>query len=115
MYIRKADILWNMNHSFLIGQRGRKFSFELQQTGRTFLVLSAKDVDHPHLRLGFSPKGVDEVLDTSSDAWQVFSVSTKVRVADCVLGTTEMRAPDVDALKNALAQVRLTFWDSEEL
>lgn len=104
-----------MSHSFLIGQRGRQFSFELEQSGRTFRVLRAQDVDRPHLHLGFSPQGVDEVLDTQSDAWQVFGVSTKVRKDGCVLGTAEMRAHDLDALKHALSRVRLTFWDSEEL
>lgn len=105
-----------MIHSFTLSQRGRMFEFELEQSGRTFKVLRAKDSAAPHLCLGYSPtKGVDEVLDKSSDALQVFNIATRVRVGDCTLGALEMRAPDIETLKLALARVQVLFWDSESI
>ncbi len=102
-------------HTIEIEKSGSRAVFELEQSGRTFKVLSAVVDGRSELSLGFDPASAEEVLDDSSDARQVFNIALRVRSLGCTLALDEMRAPDVETLRMALSKVKLRFWSQEEI
>lgn len=112
---KRAKISTPRRHSLSIATKGAEIHFELEQSGRSFEVLSISVADAPDLRVGFDPAGADEVLDETSDARQVFNIATRIRLDGCVLCNQEMRAPDIETLRSVLARAKFRFWNPEEI
>lgn len=102
-------------HEFSMHTNVGVVSFALLQQGRTFQVECMARDDVPDLNVGFRCGSGVENLDTQSDAYDAFGISTRVRVDGVILGVSEMRAFDIDELRAALKKAKFCSWDHEAI
>jgi hypothetical protein len=91
------------------------FKMTFAQKGRMFALEHFELDGNTDRCLAFDAKGVEN-LDEGSDAWQVFGVSTRVRVdGNVILDNREMRANSFEELEAALRKVKLRTFLPEEI
>jgi hypothetical protein len=103
-------------HAFSLSTNVGLVHFEFVQQGRAFVVQRMERDEAPDYQVGFQSSGPGvENLDTTSDAFNVFDISTKIRTADATLGVFEMRAFDIDSLRAALKKAKFASWNHEAI
>ncbi|KWU19084.1 hypothetical protein [Burkholderia cenocepacia] len=113
---KKTKPVQEVRHEFSLHTNIGIVSIVLNQHGRTFRVERLQRDDEPESCVGFHPSGPGiENLDTTSDAYDVFGISTRIRTADATLGTSEMRAYDIDSLRLILKKVKFASWNHEAI
>lgn len=113
---KKKEAREPLRHAFSLSTNVGLVNFALLQHGRTFQVERMAREDAPDLNVGFRSIGSGvENLDTTSEAYDVFGISTRVRIDGAILGVSEMRAFDVDVLRAVLKKTKFCSWDHEAI
>lgn len=113
---KKKEVREPLRHEFSLNTNVGVVNFALLQQGRTFQVERMVRDDAPDLNVGFRSSGSGvENLDTTSEVYDVFGISTRVRIEGVTLGVSEMRAFDLDELRAVLKKTKFCSWDHEAI
>jgi hypothetical protein len=105
-----------VRHSLKLKTNIGAVHLDLVQIGRSFYVERIESDKPPEFQVGFSPTGLGvENLDQKSDAYDVFGISTRIRIDGVTLGNGEMRAHSIEELTAALKKVQFCRWDHEAI
>lgn len=105
-----------VRHSLKLKTNIGPVELDLLQKGSTFEVERIESLDEPEFQVGFDPDGPGVInLDKSSDAMDVFNISTTIRVDRITLSSLEMRAHSIEELEAALKKVKFRRWNHEEI
>lgn len=109
---KKKDISNIIKHEFKVQTDAGVAKLMLMQRGRVFDVIRFEVMENPEISIGFKIKGVVvENMDESSEIWESFKISTKVRFNDVILSATQMRATCIEELMYVLQRVSLATYD----
>jgi hypothetical protein len=105
-----------VRHSLKLKTNIGAVHLDLVQTGRAFYVERIESEEQPEFQVGFAPTGPGvENLDQKSDAYDVFGISTCIRIDGVTLSNGEMHAHSIEELTSALKKVKLCRWDHEAI